>query len=75
MNCDKNDPTCDICGSQVMYERHTQFAGTHYFCKTCAEKETDFGTEIDGQYFWEQKTYNVPSSHQPVSSGALKHWQ
>lgn len=66
-----NDPTCDICGSQVRWIRHTQFDGSHYFCMRHAEECHDFGAS-DSMFDWEMKTFAVPISHRPSSSGKLK---
>jgi hypothetical protein len=38
---------CDLCDELATYVRHTQFAGTHYFCTKHAEMEDDFEDNLD----------------------------
>lgn len=65
-----NDPTCK-CGSQVRYIYHNIYGEDEFYCITHGRdmKELSY---LAGR--WEEKTFNVPSAHQPVSVGALKAW-
>lgn len=44
---------CECNERPVIYIRHTQFAGTHHFCRKCAKKEPNFN-EDDSYQWWEK---------------------
>lgn len=47
--------TCIDCGrTKVRWIRHTQFSGTHPYCKKCAKKQDDFKQEDPSYFFWEK---------------------
>lgn len=71
MTNNPNEYGCDVCGDRVIWTRHTQYSGSHYLCRTCAEQESDFGIN-DYMRDWEYKVYSIPATHRPSSFGALK---
>ena len=47
------------CGIFANWVRSTQFAGDHYFCQDCAEKEEDFCKDDWSSYFYWLRIENV----------------
>lgn len=45
---------CSSCDKDAAFERHTQFAGIHYYCEVHAKQEDDF-MENDSYQFWVQR--------------------
>lgn len=47
---------CLKCKNEATWIRHTQFAGSHPFCKEHAKKEEDFG-ECDSYTCWTKNSH------------------
>ena len=42
---------CIECGNLATVANFTQFCGTHFYCKPCAEKQSDYNEE-NSYHFW-----------------------